>query len=96
MRSDEEERLIEVSWGSAKAPIRSTIKITAYDRDGLLRDVAAVVAAENVNMSSVNVSTSKNLATFIATLEIADMAQLSRLLDKHRAAAQRDRGAAAD
>ena len=82
LRSDEEERLIQVSWGSAKATYPVVIKITAYDRGGLLRDVASVVAAEGVNMSSVNVSTSRQLATFIATLEISDVAQLSRLLDK--------------
>jgi GTP pyrophosphokinase len=82
LRSDEEERLIEVSWESAQATYPVVIKITAYDRGGLLRDIAAVVASEGINMSSVNVSTSKNLATFIATIDIYDVAQLSRVLDK--------------
>ncbi|HJW83718.1 MAG TPA: GTP diphosphokinase [Anaerolineae bacterium] len=82
LRSDEEERFIEVSWGSAQSTYPVAIKISAYDRGGLLRDIAAVVASEGINMSSVNVSTSKNLATFIATLDIYDVAQLSRVLDK--------------
>ena len=82
LRGDEEERLIEVSWGSAKATYPVAIKISAYDRGGLLRDIAAVVSGEGINMTSVNVSTSKQMATLVVTLEITDVAQLSRVLDK--------------
>ena len=82
VHSHETERLIEVSWGSSQRTYPVTIKISAYDRGGLLRDVAAVVAAENVNMSSVNVAVNKNLATFLATLEIAGTAQLSKVMDR--------------
>jgi GTP pyrophosphokinase len=82
VHSNEAERLIEVSWGTSQRTYPVTIKISAYDRDGLLRDVATVVAGENVSMSSVHVTTNKNLATFIATLEIAGTAQLSKLMDR--------------
>ncbi len=82
VHSQETERLIEVSWGSSQRTYPVTIKISAYDRGGLLRDVATVVAAENVNMSSVHVTTNKNLATFLATLEIAGTAQLSKVMDR--------------
>jgi RelA/SpoT family (p)ppGpp synthetase len=82
VHSSEAERLIEVSWGPSQRTYPVTIKISAYDRDGLLRDVATVVAGENVSMSSVHVTTSKNLATFLATLEIAGTAQLSKVMDR--------------
>ncbi|MBI5567894.1 MAG: bifunctional (p)ppGpp synthetase/guanosine-3',5'-bis(diphosphate) 3'-pyrophosphohydrolase, partial [Chloroflexi bacterium] len=82
VHSNETERLIEVSWGSSQRTYPVMIKIAAYDRGGLLRDVAAVVAAESVNMSSVNVTTNRNLATFLATLEIAGTAQLSKVMDR--------------
>ena len=82
IHSTESERLIEVSWGSSQRTYPVTIKISAYDRGGLLRDVAAVVAAENVSMSAVNVNVNKNLATFVATLEIAGTAQLSKVMDR--------------
>jgi GTP pyrophosphokinase len=82
VHSPEAERLIEVSWGSSQRTYPVTIKISAYDRGGLLRDVATVVAAESVNMSSVHVTTNKNLATFLATLEIAGTAQLSKVMDR--------------
>ena len=82
LHSDEEERLIEVSWGTTETTYPVVIKITAYDRGGLLRDIASVVAGEGINMTSVNVSTSKQMAAFVATLEISGVAQLSRVLDK--------------
>ena len=58
------------------------IHILAYDRGGLMRDIAALVAADDINMTSLNVTTTKNVATFYATLEIADIAQLSSVLAK--------------
>jgi GTP pyrophosphokinase len=82
LHSRESERLIEVSWGSSQRTYPVTIKIIAYDRGGLLRDVAGVVAAESVNMSSANVTTNKNIATFLATLEIASTSQLSGVMDR--------------
>ncbi len=82
LNSSEAERLIEVSWGASQRTYPVTIKISAYDRDGLLRDVATVVAGESVSMSSVHVTTHKNMATFVATLEIVGTAQLSKVMDR--------------
>jgi GTP pyrophosphokinase len=82
LRSREPERLIEVDWGRSEQTYPVMVKITAYDRGGLLRDIAAVVAAENVSMSSVSVSTQKSVATFFATLEISSIDQLSLVLTK--------------
>jgi GTP pyrophosphokinase len=82
LHTRESERLIEVSWGSSQRTYPVTIKIIAYDRGGLLRDVAGVVAAESVNMSSVNVTTNKNIATFLATLQISGTSQLSGVMDR--------------
>ena len=82
LRNPDTERLIDVSWGRTETTYPVVIKITAYDRGGLLRDIAGVISAESVNMSSVNVSTSKHRATLIVALEIANIGQLSRLLDK--------------
>jgi GTP pyrophosphokinase len=48
----------------------------------LLRDITAIVANEKINMSAVNVITKKqeNKAKLLATLEIANIDQLSRVL----------------
>lgn len=77
------ERLIEVDWdmqGNNTYPV--DIEIEAFDRPGLLRDITAVVANEKINMSQVYVTTKKkeHKARFAATLEIANIDQLSRVL----------------
>ena len=82
---NEVERLIEVDWGTAQRTIYPVvIKIRAWDRDGLLRDIAAVVAEERVNMRKVDsVAVQKtNLATLTATLEITNFGQLISILDR--------------
>jgi len=56
------------------------VRITAYDRDGLMRDVSTVVAEEHINMTSVNVATKNSIATFEVTMEIADAGVLPRVL----------------
>lgn len=83
MSRGESERLIEVDWGqTVKQTYPVMIKVRAWDRGGLLRDIATVVAEEDVNMSAANVITHKkeNIATITATLEITGISQLSRIL----------------
>ena len=85
LRDGDKERLIEVDWGEdVDAAYPVVIKITAYDRKGLLKDVAAIIDAEEVNMISASINARKKdqIATIVATLEISGMAQLSRVLAK--------------
>jgi GTP pyrophosphokinase len=82
---DEVERLIEVDWGTALKRIYPVvIKVRAWDRDGLLRDIATVIAEEGVNMRKVNSAAIQktNLANLTATLEITAFSQLISILDK--------------
>lgn len=82
LRLPDTERLIEVSWGTQPQTVPVAVYIRAYDRTGLLHEIAGLISAESVNMSAVNVSRQKNIATFYITLEIADIGQLSRILTK--------------
>ena len=47
-----------------------------------MRDVSTLIAEENINMPSVKVETHKNLAVFDLVIEVKDIAQLSRVLDR--------------
>lgn len=76
------ERLISVSWGEPKTTYPIPVRIKAYDRDGLMKDVSTLIADENVNMPKVKAETSKNVAVFDLVLEVRDIVQLSRLLDR--------------
>jgi GTP pyrophosphokinase len=58
------------------------VKIKAYDRDGLMRDVSTLIAEEGINMGKVSVDVNNNLAIFDMVLEVRDLAQLSKVLDR--------------
>ena len=76
----EPERIIKVSWGQAQQTYPVAVRIMAYDRDGLMKDVSTVVAEEHINMTAISVATKNSLATFEVTMEIADTEVLARVL----------------
>lgn len=78
----EPERLIDVEWGQedAQEQYAVAIEIVAYDRKGLMLDISTVIADEKINMTSVNVSTKQNIATFYLTIEIGGREKLTRIL----------------
>jgi GTP diphosphokinase / guanosine-3',5'-bis(diphosphate) 3'-diphosphatase len=86
LRLNERERLVRVTWGEPKRTYPVSVRIKAYDRDGLLRDVTNLVSNEGINMGSVKVGvnqTSKyNMADFQLILEVRDIDQLTRILTR--------------
>lgn len=81
----EDERLIEVSWNrqsDTRYPV--DIQIEALDRQGLLHDVSAVLSNEKLNV--IRVSTHTDQADYRArmtiTVEISDVGQLARAMDR--------------
>lgn len=84
-RERERERLVSVSWITmAQQRYQAPVLITARDRAGLIRDIAAAVTEIGVNMTSVSstVSNGKELALISATLEIDGLDQLQRLFTR--------------
>ena len=82
MRIKDRERLVKVSWGEAKNTYPVPVRMKAYDRDGLMRDVSTLIAEEGINMGKVSVDINNNLAIFDMVLEVRDLAQLSKVLDR--------------
>jgi len=82
LRVHDKDRLIDVDWGSEPQTVPVAAYIRAYDRTGLLHEIAGEISNEKINMAAVNVSREKNIATLYITLEISDIAQLSRVLTK--------------
>jgi GTP pyrophosphokinase len=76
------ERLIEVSWGTRGQTMPVTIRITAFDRAGLLSEISNIIGAEGINIAGVNHKLHHNITTLFITLEVDDIAQLSRVLAK--------------
>jgi GTP pyrophosphokinase len=82
MRIRDRERLVQVSWGEPQNTYPVAVRIKAYDRDGLLRDVSTVIAEEGVSMGSITVDVKKNQAIFDLILNIGDISHLSRVLTR--------------
>jgi len=78
----EKERLIAINWGAHRQELYPvTVRIEAWDRVGLLRDISTVVADDKVNMTSVLTTThSDRTVTLLVTLMVSSVGQLSRIL----------------
>jgi len=80
---EETERLIPVSWGPTREIYPVVIHIEAFDRPGMLRDIASAVSDAGISMSAANVTTHNDqTATIVATLGITSIGQLSQVLSK--------------
>jgi GTP pyrophosphokinase len=75
-----------VAWGLPKNTYPVAVRITAYDRDGLMRDVSNLVSDEDINMGQVKADVDHDhkmqLAVFDLILEVHDVDQLTRVLTR--------------
>jgi len=82
LRVADKERLIQVNWGQERRTYPVSVRIRAYDREGLMRDVSSLVANEGINMPSINATTKNSLAVLNLELGVTDISQLSRVLNR--------------
>ncbi len=78
------DRIVEVEWERGSNQVYPVnIKIEAWDRTGLLRDIAAVIAESKINLSGADVQVYDDRTAVISTIvEIQNLTQLSRLLER--------------
>ena len=79
------EREVEVQWGEQnKATYQVTVLITAYDRQGLLRDVSTIIANERLLIVGLESHSDRKAQTTTMSIqiEIANQDTLQRLLSK--------------
>ncbi len=73
------ERLIDADWGSASGTSYAVeMKVTASDRQGLLRDIGDALARERINVTAVRTQSKDDLAHMRFTFDVSDLAQLKR------------------
>jgi len=81
---DDPDRLVQVSWGNEQRqryPV--SVRIEAWDRVGLLRDITTLVADERISMITVLTSVNDDrTVNVLMTVEVEGVKQLSRLLQK--------------
>lgn len=85
LAGEDPSRTLSVQWQEdEQASYPVDILVRAWDRTGLLRDVTAVLANEQVNVTSVQSHLDKNEATasMRLTLEVSSLDKLSRVLNR--------------
>ena len=85
LRSTERERLVKVSWGEHTRTYPVPIRVTAFDRQGLMGDISNLLTTEGVNIVDVNVRVNHDnmqadTANIRLIVEVRDIVQLSRVL----------------
>ena len=90
MRALKPERVLKVDWntgGELLMPVQ--IRVEAFDRRGLLRDVSDVMALERLSIAGVNSNTdpADRIATIVMRTAVRDVAQLRLVLKRLRAVA---------
>ncbi|HVS78595.1 MAG TPA: bifunctional (p)ppGpp synthetase/guanosine-3',5'-bis(diphosphate) 3'-pyrophosphohydrolase [Steroidobacteraceae bacterium] len=85
MREVRPERVLQVEWSSADtAGLTAEIAVTAYDRRGLLRDLADVLALERLSIDAMSTSTDREAGTAHVrlTVPVSNLDQLARVLHR--------------
>lgn len=78
------EREVAVTWGASKETYPVDIKIEAYDRFGLLRDITSVLFNDSVNVHGIESDTDKrkHRALITVTVEITGLNELSNVISR--------------
>jgi GTP pyrophosphokinase len=81
--STEPERLVDAEWGERGQFFPVSVRVEAFDRVGLLRDLTTIAADEKVNLTAVRtLEHTDRSTTVLLTLETSGVEQLSRLFAK--------------
>jgi GTP pyrophosphokinase len=81
---DEKDRLVRVDWGKTEQEVFPvTVRVEAWDREGLVRDVSALVADEKLSITALTAQVHKDqTATVWCTVEVSGLQTLSRILSR--------------
>lgn len=85
LKEPEQERLVPVSWrGNTQTQAYPVgVRLEAWDRVGLMRDVSSMAADEKINLLSINsVTHPDRTVTMRLTVEVAGVEALSRILQR--------------
>jgi len=76
-------RILPAAWAAgSEGPFEADIRIEAFDRQGLLRDVSDVIAREKLDVVRVNTASHGEHATLRLTVRVRELAQLARLMTR--------------
>jgi GTP diphosphokinase / guanosine-3',5'-bis(diphosphate) 3'-diphosphatase len=84
LNEDEKDRLINVDWSESDQHVFPvTVRLEAWDREGLVRDVTAILSDEKMNITSLSAVVHKDqTATVWMTVEVPRLDRLSRIMSR--------------
>ena len=84
LNEDEKDRLVSVDWGESDQHVFPvTVRVEAWDREGLVRDVTGILADEKVNITALSAVVHKDqTATVWVTVEVPRLDRLSRIMSR--------------
>ncbi|MDP1715328.1 MAG: bifunctional (p)ppGpp synthetase/guanosine-3',5'-bis(diphosphate) 3'-pyrophosphohydrolase [Anaerolineales bacterium] len=82
LQTKDRERLLQVDWGHLERTYPVSVKIKAYDRQGLMGDISTLLTDENINIANVTVNVNSSMADLHLIIEVKDLTQLSRILTR--------------
>jgi GTP pyrophosphokinase len=84
LNEDERDRLINVDWSESDLHVFPvTVRVEAWDREGLVRDVTGILADEKVNITALSAVVHKDqTATVWVTVEVPRLDRLSRIMSR--------------
>jgi len=85
LRDQEPDRILAVNWSNYKTTAYPVcIRVEAFDRPGLIRDISLLLSNEKVNVidMTTHVSSQNNKALILLKVEVSDINNLSGLLSK--------------
>jgi GTP pyrophosphokinase len=86
LRDSQPRRVLAVDWGrpSPERTFPVAIRVEAFDRRGLVRDISSVLADEHISIETMNTvtNTAENTATVDMTVTVHGLEELSRLLGR--------------
>jgi GTP pyrophosphokinase len=81
LRAMPDERMMAAEWGRTESqhfPV--DIRIEARDRQGLLRDISEILSRERINVTATDTLSRGDFASMGFTVEVEDVAQLTKVL----------------
>jgi len=81
--NEESDRLVPVDWDVGRSDIFNVrLKVESIDRKGMLREITEVISSSNINITSVDMKVKDALSTAFFIIQINNIKQLDRIINK--------------
>ena len=81
--NEESDRLVSVDWDVGRSDIFNVrLKVESIDRKGMLREITEVISSSNINITSVDMKVKDALSTAFFIIQINNIKQLDRIINK--------------